>query len=341
MLQENTTDPVGQDDATSFTEEAVSTLTSSRMLAHSFLIHPRVLTDKDSSDTDGSSMHGKREFTLTEKTDDSYWDKRKMNNEAARRSREKRRMKDMVVETKVLALLEDNARLKAELLALKFQLGLIKDPTDSLTPPRFFVTQVYIPAIHNYRPNANPHCTHHHPPSIAQYGCPDGLQSMQDRANASEDGGFSISDDALGGHMKASAYRCEEATGCELGPYLPAAYTNSLDKVRLVSGWQENMKGLPHKLRFKKSGGFEGANVHLPVEMEKSSKMSRPSSQSRCSLTEGLTIPPTNSTSPQNNLTIQKPHVVKENSAIRSQLSSLSEEVAELKKLLLQKLLSK
>ncbi len=52
-------------------------------------------------------------------------------NEAARCSREKRCIGDKVVESKVLALLEDNARLKAELLALKFKFGLIKDPTDS------------------------------------------------------------------------------------------------------------------------------------------------------------------------------------------------------------------
>ncbi|KAA0713372.1 Nuclear factor interleukin-3-regulated protein E4 promoter-binding protein 4 [Triplophysa tibetana] len=255
MLQEKTTEPVGQDDATSFPKEAVSTLTSSSMLPHSFLIHPKVLTDKDSSETDGTSTHRKREFTPTEKKDDRYCDKRKKNNEAARRSREKRRMNDMVVETKVLALLEDNARLKAELLALKFQLGLIKDPADSPAPPRFSVTQAYIPSIHNYRPNANPHSTPpmHDPPSIAQYGCPDELQSMQDRANTSEEGGFSISDDAVGGHMRASPYRCEEESGCERSPYIPDPHTNSLDKVRLVSGWQGNMKGLPHKLRFKMS----------------------------------------------------------------------------------------
>lgn len=338
MFSENTTDPVGQDNSASFTEEAVSILTSSSMLAHSFLIHPRGLTDKESSDTDGSSTRRKRAFTPTEKKDDSYWDKRKKNNDAARRSREKRRVNDMVVENKVLALLEDNARLKAELLALKFRFGLIKDPTDSPAPAS--VPQAYIPAIHNYLPNLNPNCTHRQP----QYGCPDGLQSMRDRASASENTGFLISeasrfgtpafsDDAAGEHMRTSPYRCGEEPGCELTPYITAPHTNSLNKERLATGWQENMRGLPHKLRFKTSSGFEG--VDLPVEMENSyrSKTSR--------WTEGLTMPPTNLPSHQNNLTNQKPHVVKENSAIRSQLSFLSEEVAELKKLLLQKLLSK
>lgn len=132
MYPQEITDPVSQDGTMSFTEETVSILTSSSMLARSFLIHPRGLTDQESSETDSRiTLRGKRECIPTEKKDQGYWDKRKKNNEAARRSREKRRINDKVVESKVLALLEDNARLKAELLALKFKFGLIKDPTDS------------------------------------------------------------------------------------------------------------------------------------------------------------------------------------------------------------------
>lgn len=175
---------------------------------------------------------------------------------------------------------------------------------------------------------------------------------MRDRASASENTGFLISeasrfgtpafsDDAAGEHTRTSPYRCGEEPGWELTPYIPAPHTNSLNKERLATGWQENMRGLPHKLRFKTSSGFEG--VDLPVEMENSyrSKTSPPSAQFGSRWTEGLTMPPTNLPSHQNSLTNQKPHVVMENSAIRSQLSFLSEEVAELKKLLLQKLLSK
>ncbi|XP_016304593.1 nuclear factor interleukin-3-regulated protein-like [Sinocyclocheilus anshuiensis] len=132
MYPKEILDPVSQDGAISFTEEAVSILMSSSMLARSFLIHPRVLKHQESSETDSHiAMCRKRESMLPDKKDKGYWDKRKKNNEAARRSREKRRINDKAVENNVLALLEDNARLKAELLALKFKFGLIKDPTDS------------------------------------------------------------------------------------------------------------------------------------------------------------------------------------------------------------------
>ncbi|XP_051898019.1 uncharacterized protein LOC127584976 [Pristis pectinata] len=67
----------------------------------------------------------KREFISDEKKDASYWEKRRKNNEAAKRSREKRRISDMVLENRVLALNEENVRLKSELLALKLRFGLI------------------------------------------------------------------------------------------------------------------------------------------------------------------------------------------------------------------------
>uniref|UniRef100_A0A8C7ZYB4 Nuclear factor, interleukin 3 regulated, member 5 n=1 Tax=Oryzias sinensis TaxID=183150 RepID=A0A8C7ZYB4_9TELE len=67
----------------------------------------------------------KREFISDEKKDASYWEKRRKNNEAAKRSREKRRINDMVLENRVLALNEENVRLKTELLQLKLRFGLI------------------------------------------------------------------------------------------------------------------------------------------------------------------------------------------------------------------------
>ncbi|XP_069505641.1 nuclear factor interleukin-3-regulated protein-like [Ambystoma mexicanum] len=73
----------------------------------------------------GSSLRRKREFMPDEKKDDMYWEKRRKNNEAAKRSREKRRMNDFAVESKLMALNEENAFLKVELLALKFRCGLI------------------------------------------------------------------------------------------------------------------------------------------------------------------------------------------------------------------------
>lgn len=67
----------------------------------------------------------KREFIPDEKKDNLYWERRRKNNEAAKRSREKRRINDMVLENKLMALGEENASLKAELLSLKLKFGLL------------------------------------------------------------------------------------------------------------------------------------------------------------------------------------------------------------------------
>lgn len=67
----------------------------------------------------------KREFIPEEKKDHLYWERRRKNNEAAKRSREKRRINDMVLENKLIALGEENASLKAELLSLKLKFGLL------------------------------------------------------------------------------------------------------------------------------------------------------------------------------------------------------------------------
>lgn len=72
-----------------------------------------------------STCRRKREFIPEEKKDTVYWERRRKNNEAAKRSREKRRINDMVLENKLMALGEENASLKAELLSLKLKFGLV------------------------------------------------------------------------------------------------------------------------------------------------------------------------------------------------------------------------
>lgn len=67
----------------------------------------------------------KREFIPEEKKDALYWEKRRKNNEAAKRSREKRKMNDHVLESHLEALKEENARLSAELMAIKVHFGLV------------------------------------------------------------------------------------------------------------------------------------------------------------------------------------------------------------------------
>lgn len=73
-----------------------------------------------------------REFIPDSKKDENYWDRRRRNNEAAKRSREKRRFNDMILEQRVLELSKENHLLRAKLNALeaKFQVkgdGLVNE----------------------------------------------------------------------------------------------------------------------------------------------------------------------------------------------------------------------
>lgn len=65
------------------------------------------------------SQRKQREFIPDAKKDESYWDRRRRNNEAAKRSREKRRFNDMVLEQRVVELTKENHVLKAQLEAIK------------------------------------------------------------------------------------------------------------------------------------------------------------------------------------------------------------------------------
>ncbi|XP_056122881.1 nuclear factor, interleukin 3 regulated, member 3 [Rhinichthys klamathensis goyatoka] len=245
MYPKEVTDPVSREGAVSFTEETVSSRAETVGII---------------------TLRRKRESIPAVKKDEGYWDKRKKNNEAAKRSREKRRISDMVVENQVLALLEDNARLKAELLALKFRFGLIKDHTDS--PAQVCSYGSYnqtFPAIPCYCPNTNPQPAHGHLLSTPQqnYGFfipgGSGIESPE------------LSGDAVGEHI--GPYRGDEQPG----------RIAEVDANALVSGWQENnMKGLPHKLRFKTPCRLEGA------EVENLSSVVQSQSTSGCERTEGF-----------------------------------------------------
>ena len=67
-----------------------------------------------------------REFIPEHKKDKGYWLKRQKNNEAAKRSREKRRMNDFVLSHQIIQLTSENRRLKLELQALKRRFGVSK-----------------------------------------------------------------------------------------------------------------------------------------------------------------------------------------------------------------------
>lgn len=66
----------------------------------------------------------KREMIPANKKDATYWDKRHKNNEAAKRSREKRRLNDLMLEGQLLALSDENAQLRAQVLSLQYHSSL-------------------------------------------------------------------------------------------------------------------------------------------------------------------------------------------------------------------------
>lgn len=70
------------------------------------------------------SQRKQREFIPDNKKDESYWDRRRRNNEAAKRSREKRRYNDMILEQRVVELSKENHFLKAQLTAIKERYGI-------------------------------------------------------------------------------------------------------------------------------------------------------------------------------------------------------------------------
>ena len=66
----------------------------------------------------------RREFIPEIKKDEKYWIKRRKNNEAAKKSRDKRRMNDAAMGKNITELKHEKARLKAELKAIKEANGL-------------------------------------------------------------------------------------------------------------------------------------------------------------------------------------------------------------------------
>ncbi|XP_071162049.1 transcription factor atf-2-like isoform X1 [Mytilus edulis] len=74
----------------------------------------------------------RREFIPETNKDQCYWEKRRKNNEAARRSREKRRIQDVVLENRIIELSRDNLGLRNELYAIKKKFGIPLNETFQL-----------------------------------------------------------------------------------------------------------------------------------------------------------------------------------------------------------------
>lgn len=392
IIQDLDVESRSQGGAGPFTNEAASILTSTSELARTLLGRTFSVKRKEShasaeakagsscDEDGGSNARRKREFTPSEKKDEGYWDKRRKNNEAARRSREKRRANDMVLERRVLDLLEENACLRAELLALKFRFGLVKDPSDvSILPlsaslsshPTLSTTHYYQshtdgPSHLNTQPST--HQIHSQPPPHGAVCGPRAAEPMASHS-ASDESGASTScssnvgspvffDDTLGecGRQRGLVEEQQASNIC------PVEVNESQYVTRQDSS--EGLRSLPHKLRFKGPvGTSEGAETSPLPDSRQSGPpvaMVGPNIQMRNHQQAGWESQPPysreeacggpgqqyqgpssgyhTSSFPQNSTDSK---FWTEDTSLRSQISCLSQEVAQLKRLFSQQLLSK
>ncbi|XP_060109182.1 uncharacterized protein LOC132581788 [Heteronotia binoei] len=326
-----------------FAEETVSLLSSNGLLSHSLLRTPTSAGARPKEPgAPSSTARRKREFTPDDKKDNGYWDKRKKNNEAAKRSREKRRVSDLALEGRVLALLEENARLKAELLALKFRFGLIRDPTEPSGP-------VVPVAAEAHRPIPTPQ---HYPAALetARYGCP----FRPEPAASSEDSGFSTPGSSSMGSpvFFEERDRAEEGIMYDGHCLVPDSSEDGADLGR-VSRYEagENVKGLPHKLRFKMAGGSEDMTGEPPGHYPPSPPVGTWRGPAAREEQRNAGPAPAGAVafngcceaeaSPDHLPPLQGSGYQTENSSLRNQLASLSAEVAQLKKLFSEQILIK
>lgn len=327
-------------DPTHLREDALGIISSSSHLARTLLGRTVAQNQTEpearagsSCDEDGTSstVRRKREFIPEERKDDGYWDKRRKNNEAAKRSREKRRANDMVLERRVLGLLEENTRLRAELLALKFRFGLVKDPSEVNILPLSTALSPKQYKTYSTPPSAQP--VRNVPLQQPRGDLPD--QSLSKEPCTSNVNNPLFFNDTLTDRRPRA--QTEESQVCSLGPESP-----------------DSMKSLPHKLRFKcpNSDGAEqpsysdsrpkgppvatvGPSVHVSPPQQ--SEWDRPGEHSMWG-SQGSNYGPQSCqyyTSPEAN-TREGPR-----EDMQSQISCLSQEVAQLKRLFSQQLLTK
>ncbi|CAL8271282.1 unnamed protein product [Lota lota] len=346
----------------SFTEEAVSILTSSSLLAHSLLGRTPAVKRK-ASPSSIAALRRKREFIPVDQKDDGYWDKRRKNNEAAKRSREKRRVNDMVLENRVLALLEENGRLRAELLALKFRFGLVKEP--STAPPLPLTTTApprapqrpgpyYLPRADRDLSGALPVSHPHHSQTLRATRDPGG--HLSEDSGFSTPGGSSVGspvffEDRLSDGGKLSPRGVAEDLGYELhhSPSAAEGPRTLAPTAHPPFSPADSMKTLPHKLRFKVPGSGEAGEGGVG---DAASARRSPALAATCLAKgpggRGLWVhqPETEDGAVRGRQTppcgpSPGGDYQNENSVLRSQLTSLSEEVAQLKKLFTQQLMAK
>lgn len=358
-----------------FGDDAVSILTSTRQLARTLLGRtfgvrhkeaPPSSEGKAGSSCDEDNDNGarrKREFIQEEKKDECYWEKRRKNNEAAKRSREKRRVNDMVLEQRVLGLLEENARLRAELLALKLRFGLIKDPSEVSVVPLSAPVCAHTSNCRNHFYQPQTDGSSYVPPQTAGSAQPPQLlQPLQPCPSVSSPAYFDgVRCEPSPREVVAAAVVVEEEEQQQgFNPHIcPPDVVDNQYASRQDS--PEGMKSLPHKLRFKSPGGgggggeagdrspnsgvaVVGPNVQVrtqqQVRWDAQSESQAPWSREEACGAFGQAPPSGFYSSPS----LQSPSDAKcasEDNSLRSQISCLSEEVAQLKRLFSQQLVPK
>lgn len=281
-----------------------SLLSGSGLLLARSLLGRRSSSSSPSSSPSSSNLRRRREFTPDERKDDNYWDKRRKNNEAAKRSREKRRAGDLALEGRVIALLEENARLRAELLALRFRFGLVRDPCEE---PR----GTYVPPCNLHEPPPPPP----NPPPPMPH---------------SEDSGFSTPS------VGSPVFFEDRVPEPEPQPLQPTSitYYGAMggepveNPQRRLETLPDPYRSLPHKLRFKAcTPGEDGSHSALPMAREINSYASE--------VAPGFAQQPMLCQRGRWNGQGQDgiPAQATESPDLRSQLASLSAEVAQLKKI--------
>ena len=121
--------------------------------SHSSTTPPSPLSPRSRSDSFSRLSRKEREFVPEYKKDDHYWLKRQKNNEAAKRSREKRRVNDMAVSDKLNQMAEEKNAVAQELEAIKRHFGLPIDkpfqPDSQEAQQATLIKQVPTTTAHN------------------------------------------------------------------------------------------------------------------------------------------------------------------------------------------------
>ncbi|KAG8547026.1 hypothetical protein GDO81_029307 [Engystomops pustulosus] len=280
-----------------------SLLSTSGLLLARSLLGRRSTSTSPTHSPSNSSLRRRREFTPDEKKDDTYWDKRKKNNEAAKRSREKRRAGDLALEGRVIALLEENARLRAELLALRFRFGLVRDPCEEARGSYTQPCGLLDPTPQNPPPPPMPH---------------------------SEDSGFSTP--SVGSPVffedRVPEQEPQPLPPSSINYYGPVPAETVENPRGRLDTHPDTYKSLPHKLRFKACApGEEFPHAAAPVSREMNSF---PTEVAQAFPQQPMACPRGRWGNQGQDVT---PAQGAESTELRSQLASLSAEVAQLKRI--------